>query len=112
IPPAPQLAPDGAQFDVNEISWIGSITTEPFVGYVWETSPVQSMEDARHTEIMMGGTSFGTGGVDYLIISNAWAGTQFNLVGGYGNAADVKLALESGEVDGTFANSWSDVRSQ
>jgi tripartite-type tricarboxylate transporter receptor subunit TctC len=34
------------------------------------------------------------------------------LVAGYKSATDVKLALERGEVQGTFANGWSDVKTQ
>lgn len=112
VPMAPLLSPNAAQFDVNRLSWIGSITSEPFLGYVMETSPVDSFEDAKTTELIMGGTSFGAAGVDFLIISNAWFGTKFNLVGGYGSTGDIKLAMENGELDGTFANSYGSLKSQ
>src|SRR3954454_4383113 len=36
-------------------------------------------------------------------------GLKFRIVSGYKNSPDVKLAMERGEVDGTFANGWSSV---
>src|SRR4051812_40512229 len=46
IPTAPFEEPKQAHFDVNELSWIGSISEDPFVGYVWHGAPVQTYEDA------------------------------------------------------------------
>jgi len=44
IPTAPFEEPKQARFDVNELSWIGSISEDPFVGYVWHGAPVQMMQ--------------------------------------------------------------------
>ena len=60
----------------------------------------------------MGGNSIGSAGVDMAIISNRWFGTKFKIVTGYKGSAETKLALEKGEVDGTFANSWGDLKAQ
>src|SRR5437870_5186064 len=57
IPTAPFEEPKQAQFDVNKLSWIGSISEDPFVGYVWHTTPIQSYEDAKKSEIVVGNAS-------------------------------------------------------
>ena len=111
IPTAPLTSPQGVQFDVNTLSWIGSTTKDPFVGYVWHTAPLQTLEELKSKEISFGATSAGTGGVDYAILANVFFGFKIKLVPGYKDSTEVKLALERGEVQGTFANSWGDLKS-
>ena len=110
IPTAPLTAPDTAHFDVNKLSWIGSATKDPFVGYVWHTAPAQTYEDLKKTEVTMGGNYVGGAGVDMVIISNNLFGTKMKIVTGYSGSAETKLALERGEVQGTFANGWTDLQ--
>ncbi len=112
IPASPLLFPKAARYDVTKFNWLGSVTQEPFVGYVWHTAPVKTFEDAKKTEVSMGGNSVGTGGVDMAIISNRWFGTKFKIITGYKGSRQTKLALEKGEVQGTFANSWGDLKAQ
>src|SRR5438477_10433139 len=61
---APFLNPRAADFDVTRFSWIGNATRDKFVGYVWHTAPVQSLEEAKTKELVVGGTSVGGHGVD------------------------------------------------
>ena len=112
IPASPLLFPKAARYDVNKFNWLGSVTQEPFVGYVWHTAPVKTYEDAKKTSVSMGGNSVGTGGIDMSIISNKWFGTKFKIITGYKGSRATKLALEKGEVQGTFANSWGDLKAQ
>ena len=112
IPTAPFEEPKQAHFDVNKLSWIGSISEDPFVGYVWHTSPVQTYEEAKKSEVVMGSASINSMGAKMAILSNALFGTKFKLVIGYEDSSKVKLALEQGELQGTFANSWGDLKTQ
>jgi tripartite-type tricarboxylate transporter receptor subunit TctC len=112
IPTAPFEEPKQALFDVNKLSWIGSISEDPFVAYVWHTSPVQTYEDAKKSEVVIGSASINSMGAKMAILSNALFGTKLKLVIGYEDSAKVKLALERGELQGTFANSWGDLKTQ
>ena len=112
VPTAPFEEPKQAQFDVNKLSWIGSISEDPFVGYVWHTSPVQAYEAAKKSEVVIGSASLNSMGSKMAIVSNAFFGTKFKLVIGYEDSSRVKLALERGELQGTFANSWGDLKTQ
>jgi tripartite-type tricarboxylate transporter receptor subunit TctC len=103
-------SPAAASFEATRLSWIGSVTTDPFVGYVWHTSPVRTLADLRTTEAVMGGVSVGAAGTDYAILARDLFGLKIKLVNGYKSSNDVKLAMERGEVQGTFANSWSSIR--
>jgi tripartite-type tricarboxylate transporter receptor subunit TctC len=107
IPTAPQLTPDAAKFDVNALSWIGSANREPLVAAVWHTARVQSAEEARHKELVVGGTALGTGTVDFPLIANEILGFKFKIVSGYPGTNDINLAIERGEVEGLAGNSWT-----
>jgi hypothetical protein len=60
----------------------------------------------------MGSASINSMGSKMAILSNALFGTKFKLVIGYEDASKVKLALENGELQGTFGNSWGDLKTQ
>jgi len=112
IPTAPFEEPKQTHFDVTQLSWIGSVSEDPFVGYVWHTAPVQSYEAAKTTQAVIGSASVASMGSKMAILSNVLFGTRFKLVLGYEDSAKVKLALERGELQGTFANSWGDLKTQ
>ncbi len=110
VPAAPLTSPAAASFDAQRLSWIGSITSDPFIGYVWHTARVKSLEDARTTEVIMGGVSVGSASVDLAIMAKEMFGLKFKIVTGYKASNDVKLAMERGEIEGTFANGWSSIK--
>lgn len=58
----------------------------------------------------MGGVSVGASSVDYAILARDMFGLKFKIVTGYKASNDVKLAMERGEVQGTFANGWSSIK--
>ena len=103
-------SPGAATFESTRLSWIGSVTTDPFIGYVWHTVPIQTLDDTRRTEVIMGGVSVGASSVDYAIMARDMFGLKFKIVTGYKASNDVKLAMERGEVQGTFANGWSSIK--
>lgn len=112
IETAPLRLPTVAKFDLNKFSWIGSITSDPFVGYVWHTTPVKTLEETKTTPIIVGGISVGTAGLDFAVIARDILGLNLKIVAGYKGSGDVKLAMTRGEVQGTFANGWSSLKSQ
>jgi tripartite-type tricarboxylate transporter receptor subunit TctC len=112
IPTAPFEEPKQAHFDVNKLAWLGSISEDPFVGYLWHTAGVQTYEAAKRAEVVIGSSSINSMGSKMALVSNAFFGTRFKLVIGYEDASKVKLALEAGELQGTFANSWGDLKTQ
>ena len=111
LPTYPQLHPDMARFDVNTLSWIGSVTRDIYVAYVWKDAPIKSYEEAKQTQAILGGIAVGAPTVDLAVVSNAMFGTKFKIVTGYGSQNIMKMALERGEVQGSFGAGWSSVRS-
>lgn len=112
IETAPLRFPKAAKFDLTKFSWIGSITSDPFVAYVWHTAPVKRLVDTRTTPITVGAISVGTAGLDYAVIARDMLGFKLKIVAGYKGSGAVKLAMRRGEVEGTFANGWSSLKSQ
>src|SRR5262249_9348991 len=70
----------------------------------------KTLEDAKTTESIMGAVGVGVASADYAILAREMFGLKFKLVTGYKSSNDVKLAMERGEVDGTFGNGWTSVR--
>jgi tripartite-type tricarboxylate transporter receptor subunit TctC len=99
-------------FDVTKLGWIGSITKDAFVAYVRNTSPVQSYEEAKKTQTIMGGVAIGGPSVDWAVISNALFGTKFKIVPGYSGDPSIELAVERGEIDGSFGSGYTGIKTR
>lgn len=104
---APFLNPGAADFDVTRFGWIGNATRDKYVGYVWHTAPVQSLEDAKTKQLIVGGTSVGGLGIDMAIVMKDIFGYKLKIVSGYKTSNETKIALERGEIEGTVGNAWS-----
>lgn len=112
VPTAKIFSPDAAKFDPTKLSWIGSASTETFAGIVWHDSPVKTLEDAKRIPVTMGGQNLGSFSTDLAVIANDIFGFKFKIVTGYKGAQDVKLAIERGELQGTFGSSWGSLKSE
>jgi tripartite-type tricarboxylate transporter receptor subunit TctC len=109
MPTTPLLQPGGARFDPVKLNWLGSTNRETQVMYVWHTAPVQTLEGARRSEIVIGAQAPGSTQFDYPVLANALFGFKFKVVTGYESTPKIHLAMESGEVHGTIAN-WSTLK--
>jgi hypothetical protein len=96
-----------ADFDVTKFNWIGNVTRDKYVGYVWHTAPVQSLSEAKIKQLVVGGTSVGGLGIDGAIVLKDIFGYKLKIVSGYKTSNEVKIALERGEVEGTLGNALS-----
>jgi tripartite-type tricarboxylate transporter receptor subunit TctC len=109
MPTTPLLQPGGTRFDPVKINWLGSTNRETQAMYVWHTAPAQALDDARTTQIVMGGQAPGSTQYDYPMLANSVFGFKFKVVTGYESTPKIHLAMESGEVHGTIAN-WSTLK--
>jgi tripartite-type tricarboxylate transporter receptor subunit TctC len=107
---APLLSPGAATFNNTRFSWIGNVTRDTYVGYVWHTSPVQTLEQASTKQLVLGGTSVGGNGIDMAIVARDVFGFKIKIVSGYKTSSETKIALERGEIDGTMANLWTSLK--
>lgn len=107
---APLLTPDAAKFNVKSLAWIGSISKDPFVAYVWNTARAKSLDELRNHEILVGGTAVGSAPVDYAILGRELFGLKLNIVTGYAGTAEVNLAMQRGEIEGSFGVGWNSLK--
>jgi tripartite-type tricarboxylate transporter receptor subunit TctC len=104
------LGQSGIQFKTEEFSWIGSLSQAVIVVAVWHTSKVRTLEEAKHTEVLMGALTKGGTMGGYPLLLNATLGTKFKLITGYKGGAEVNLAMQRGEVDGRGGFTWTSLK--
>lgn len=107
---APLLSPGIADFDVNKFGWIGNATRDVYIGYVNKTASVQSLEESKTRQVIMGGTSLGSNGIDMAIIGRDLFGLKFKIISGYKTSVDTKLAMDRNEIDGTAGSTLGSLK--
>jgi tripartite-type tricarboxylate transporter receptor subunit TctC len=112
IPAAPLLQPAAARFDAAKLIWIGSTHSEPYVAYVWNTAPVQSLAELLTKQLVVGATTPGTTMNDFPLLTNAILGTKFKIVPGYASTPQMNAAMERGETEGVAAFGWFALNAQ
>jgi tripartite-type tricarboxylate transporter receptor subunit TctC len=101
----------GAQYDSRKFNWIGSSDVDNMNVYVWHAANVRSAEDAKRTEVLMGGTGAGSYTILFPTLMNNLLGTKFKMVPGYKSTNEIHLAMERGEVQGRAGNFFSSLKS-
>lgn len=95
-----KLNPSSVRFVASQFNWLGRISPQQFVAFIWHTSPVRTMEQARSTEVVFAGSGAGSSIVVYPTVTNNVLGTRFKVIVGYKGSAESLLAMERGEVQG------------
>jgi tripartite-type tricarboxylate transporter receptor subunit TctC len=109
LPTTPLLQPTGARFDATKINWIGSTNRETQAMYVWAASPIQTLDDLKTKEMIVGAQAPGSTQYDYPKLAEKLFGWKFKVITGYEATPKIHLAMERGEVHGTWAN-WSTLK--
>jgi tripartite-type tricarboxylate transporter receptor subunit TctC len=99
----------GVKYDAAKLTWIGRVAESNNIRFMWQTSKVQSIEDAKKTEATVAGT--GPGNIAEMVprLLNAVIGTKFKIISGYPASNEGMIAMERGEVDGA-ESSWAAVK--
>ena len=99
----------GVRFDVRKMQWLGSTTNELGVVVAWHTAPQQTADDLFRSEMVIGGTGPATDPELFPRAMNRVLGTRFRIVSGYPGQAQIALAMERGEIEGSGNWSFSDI---
>jgi tripartite-type tricarboxylate transporter receptor subunit TctC len=105
-------APERVNVDFRKFAWIGNVSEDVRVCYVWAASGVKTWQDmiarSRTRAIFMGATAPGTAGnADASMLQNLF-GVNIRQVQGYAGSADKRLAVERREIDGDCGG-WTSV---
>ena len=94
--------------DLRTFNWIANVEFSNQLLVVWNTSPTQTLEDAKRRVTRIGSTGAGSASVQLPAFYNNVLGTKFQIVFGYPGGVDVDFAMERGEVEGRGTNPYSD----
>lgn len=111
----PILGNPSARFEPAKFIWIGNMDESAGTCGVTKASGIGKFDDLLNKETIFGATAqTGTFGKFALAVKNL-LGAKFKIVSGYKGSADVKLALNRGEVHGicglplsTITSHWRD----
>src|SRR5215471_10632429 len=111
MPLARLINPAGVHFELEKLSWLGNLASETGLVLAWHTAPHRTAHDLLAQELIVGGQT----GVHPEItprLYNSLIGTRFRIVTGYNGTAEIALAMERGEVQGTADWSWASLKKQ
>jgi hypothetical protein len=92
-----------------KLNWVGSTNRETQAMYVWHTAPIEKLSDLTTTEMIVGAQAPGSTQYDYPKLAEKLFGWKFKVITGYEATPKIHLAMERGEVHGTWAN-WSTLK--
>ena len=102
----------GIDFDARKMPWIGAPGYNHDLCLLNQKIGIANAEQwlASKTPLKLGGSAPGTPTDDGPKILKEAIGLPMRLVSGYKGTADIRVAVESGEVDGLCGFSWASVR--
>jgi tripartite-type tricarboxylate transporter receptor subunit TctC len=106
------LEKPGVEFDARNFEYIGVPTQDNYVLGVAKATGITSMDQwfSTKTVVKLGGVGVGSATDDIPKVLAATIGLPMQLVTGFKGTADVRLAFNSGEVQGV-CNAWESFRS-
>ena len=94
------------KYEYEKFTYIGRVDSSVLVGLAWHDSPVQSVEDAKKTEVALAAVAAAGTSATMPWALNRILGTRYKVVMGYPSSAAMGLALERGEAQGIGSTSW------
>lgn len=100
------------QFEGRKFGWIGMPTADALICITTERSGIRTAEDWRNAKnrVKLGAIGPGTSGTDDTKLFGAATGFPLQLIEGYKGTADIRVAAETGEVDGTCSFGWQSAK--
>jgi tripartite-type tricarboxylate transporter receptor subunit TctC len=90
----------GATYDPRSFQWLGSLAVRAYVGAVWHTVNVRTIEDMKDKEYVFGGSGVASASYQYPMFLAHLTGARIKVIPGYKSGGETNLAMERGEVQG------------
>jgi len=99
-------------FEGRKFGWLGMPTSDSLVCITTDRSGIKTAEEWRNakTRVKLGAIGPGTSGTDDTKLLAAATGFPLQLIEGFKGTADIRLAAETGELDGTCAFGWQSAK--
>ena len=106
------LGNPAVQFEGHKFNWLGMPTSDSLECILTDRSGIKTAEEWRKakTRLKLGAIGPGTSGTDDTKLLAAATDFPMQLIEGYRGTADVRVAAETGEVDGTCAFGWQSAK--
>ena len=100
------------QFEGRKFGWLGMPTADSLVCILADRTGIKTAEEWRKakTRVKLGAIGPGTSGTDDTKLFAAATDFPLQLIEGYKGTADIRIAVETGEVDGTCAFGWQSAK--
>jgi tripartite-type tricarboxylate transporter receptor subunit TctC len=104
-----KLMPDKIKVDFRRFNWVGSISQDLTVCYVWHAFGPKTLAELKTRDtVHMGLTAVGSSSdVNQRILKNIF-GVRISHIAGYPGSAEERMAIERGELDGN-CGAWSSI---
>ena len=103
------LIPDRVKIDFRNYNWIGSVGMDIAVCYMWGATGAKTLDDAKKMPVVhMGLTALGTSNDINQRILKTIFGVNVQQASGYPGSAELRLAIERGELDGD-CGAWGSI---
>lgn len=96
----PILSDKPSPYDPRKFIWIGAINEDSSICFTGKSSKIKTLADAIRSETTMAATGALAESSKFPLAVNAMTGAKLKVITGYKGAADTKLAVARGEVDG------------
>jgi tripartite-type tricarboxylate transporter receptor subunit TctC len=95
-------ATDRVTVDFRKVSWIGNVSEDTRICYLWHRTGVRNWSDlVARQQVVFSASAPGTAGfVDAAMLRDLF-GVHLKQVNGYQGSAEMRLALEKGEAEGS-----------
>jgi tripartite-type tricarboxylate transporter receptor subunit TctC len=100
MPFEPLFGNEQAQFDVNDVSWLGNLSLVTSVGLFRKESGINKWQDLETQAATVGATGAGSNTNTIPRVLATLFNLKMTVIAGYPGSNDVGLAMERGEVDG------------
>jgi tripartite-type tricarboxylate transporter receptor subunit TctC len=108
---APLLGDPNARFDITKLGWIGSIVDATNVCLTWTQSGITTWDDLMSDKpISFGSTGPAAALYQHTAILKNMFGSKVQMVSGYKGTAEVRLAMERGEITGNCGDNWASLK--
>jgi putative tricarboxylic transport membrane protein len=102
----PQLQEEAVGYDLSRITWLATLSDDPYVYAVSTDSPLRSMRDLSATDRKILYSATGPGSTSYIAttIVNERLDIPFEIVTGYTGSSAYMVGLLRGDVDAVLVN--------
>jgi tripartite-type tricarboxylate transporter receptor subunit TctC len=101
MPTEQYLLDQNIHYDAGKFNWIGRVSSAVEMLIVWHTVPIETINDVRVREVIMGGTGPTSSTVFVPYLLNNLAGMKFKVITGFNGTTGIGLAMERGEIEGS-----------